>query len=129
MNTLTNVNPFISLFIFQKMEKEGDPLRGINRSFPVKALLDSGSLAGDFISHKVVNIFNPIYIYETDFTVCSGMDGSCLDKLNDLYVSIYTEENSSSDIVHNNFTEIVDFELMNSNYKMYSLFTFYKIQT
>jgi hypothetical protein len=24
MNTLTNVNPYISLTIFQKMEKEGD---------------------------------------------------------------------------------------------------------
>jgi hypothetical protein len=60
MNTLTIVNTYISLIIFQKMEKEGDPLRRINRSFQVKALLDTGSLAGDFISHKVVNIFNPV---------------------------------------------------------------------
>jgi hypothetical protein len=119
MNTLTNVNPYMSLIIFQKMEKEGYPLKRISRSFQVKALLDTGSLAGDFISHKVVNIFNPIYIYETDFTVYSGMDGSCLDKLNaiDLYVSIYPEENNFSDVVHNDFTEIVDFELMNSSYK------------
>ena len=41
----------------------------------VEALLDTGSLAGDFISEKTVNIFNftPTHT-DSHLTVCLGLD-------------------------------------------------------
>ena len=41
----------------------------------VNALLDTGSLAGDYVSRRVVDKINlqPV-ISETSYTVCSGLD-------------------------------------------------------
>jgi hypothetical protein len=60
-------------------------------SLRVQALLDTGSLAGDFISDKILsNLPSPLLVYNTHFSVCSGMDDRCINKLNaiDLYVSM-----------------------------------------
>ena len=45
----------------------------------VNALLDRGSLAGDFIAEDVVVRYNrrPV-LSDTSYTVCSGLDDRCL---------------------------------------------------
>jgi hypothetical protein len=87
---------------FQNMEK-GDIE---STSLRVQALLDTGSLAGDFISDKILsNLPPPLLVYNTDFSVCSGMDGRYINKLNaiDLYVSMCTENALSNNrLVHTN---------------------------
>jgi hypothetical protein len=82
-------NPYLSIKLFQNSGKEVE-----ERSIKVQALLDTGSLAGDFISDEVLsNLPSPLLVYNTDFTVCSGMDGNCINKLDaiDLCVSMCTE--------------------------------------
>ena len=46
----------------------------------MNALLDTGSLAGDFVSRRVVDKFNlqPV-ISETSYTICSGLDNQCYE--------------------------------------------------
>ena len=46
----------------------------------VVALLDTGSLAGDFIAEDVVLIYNlePI-LSDAIYTVCSGLDNRCME--------------------------------------------------
>ena len=60
----------------------------------VEALLDTGSLAGDFISEKTVNKFNftPIQT-NSKLQVCSGLDNTCynVDTKIDLCVTFYNE--------------------------------------
>jgi hypothetical protein len=102
LNSMDNTNPYLCITLFQKKEEEASPGQGPK----VQALLDTGSLAGDFISDKVLpHLPLPLLVYSTDFTVCSGMDGTCINKLNaiDLYVSMCTENALSNDRpVHTN---------------------------
>jgi hypothetical protein len=102
LNSLNNANPYLSITLFQNMEK-GDKE---SANLRVQALPDTGSLAGDFISDKVLsNLSLPLLICNTDFSVCSGMDGNCINKLNaiDLYVSMCTENALSNNrLVHTN---------------------------
>ena len=43
------------------------------------ALLDTGSLAGDFIAEDVVVRYNlKTVLSDTSYTVCSGLDSRCL---------------------------------------------------
>ena len=45
----------------------------------VDALLDTGSLAGDFIAEDVVVRYNlELVLSDTSYTVCSGFDNRCL---------------------------------------------------
>ena len=45
----------------------------------VDALLDTGSLAGDFIAEDVVVRYNlKPFMSDTSYTVCSGLDNRCL---------------------------------------------------
>ena len=45
----------------------------------VDALLDTGSLAGDFIAEDVVVRYNlELVLSDTSYTVCSGLDNRCL---------------------------------------------------
>ena len=60
----------------------------------MEALLDTGSLAGDFISEKTVNKFNftPTQT-NLQLTVCSGLDNTChnLNTKGDLGVTFYND--------------------------------------
>ena len=61
--------------VLEEVEEEGS-LR-----IPVKALLDSGSLAGDFISRNIIDKLNASkYITYVNTTICSGFDNHCMDK-------------------------------------------------
>jgi hypothetical protein len=110
LNSLKNANPYLYVTLFQNMKK-GDIE---STSLRVQALLDTGSLAGDFISDKISsNLPSPLLLYKTDFSVCSGMDGRCINKLNaiDLYVSMCTgNAQSNNRLVHTN-----DFKNFNNN--------------
>jgi hypothetical protein len=51
-----------------------------SRSVKVKGLLDSGSLAGDFISQEIVENFDLnsfAHLHKSNEKVCSGLDNSC----------------------------------------------------
>ena len=80
----------------------------------MEALLDTGSLAGDFISEKIVNKFQYTPI-QTDlkYTVGSGLDNSCYSvntKL-ELRVTFYSE------ILNKNDTYDIDaITLKNTNW-------------
>ncbi len=55
----------------------------------VSALLDSGSLAGDFISQRVVDKLNAsTYVTYINTTVCSGFAHKCSHKFPPIYLSI-----------------------------------------
>jgi hypothetical protein len=110
LNSLKNANPYLYIILFQNIEKgdkESENLR-------VQALLDTGSLAGYFISDKILlNLPLPLLVYNTDFSVCSGMNGNCINKLDaiDLYVSMCTENTLSNNrLVHTN-----DFKIFKDN--------------
>ena len=66
----------------------------------MEALLDTGSLAGDFISEKTVNKFNftPTQT-NLQLTVCSGLDNTChnLNTKVDLGVTFYNELLNNND--------------------------------
>ena len=58
-----------------------DPTEPPPNSILAQVLLDSGSLAGDFISRDMLlRLQGERHVYKTQqpFTVCSGMDGSCV---------------------------------------------------
>ena len=58
-----------------------DPKEAPPNSIAAKVLLDSGSLAGDFISRDMLlRLQGDRHVYKTPrpFTVCSGMNGSCI---------------------------------------------------
>ena len=61
----------------------------------IKALLDSGSLAGDFIAERVISNYKlePYIVSTTTRKVCSGLDNKCFDisKSIQLVVSIFSE--------------------------------------
>jgi hypothetical protein len=61
----------------------------------VKALLDTGSIAGDFIAARVISLYRlePYVISNTTRTVCSGLDNKCYDISSSisLNVSFYSE--------------------------------------
>jgi hypothetical protein len=53
-----------------------------NRGIKAHALLDSGSLAGDFISQHTLTLLGGIgreYISPEPLRVCSGLDNACYD--------------------------------------------------
>ena len=57
----------------------------------VSALLDTGSLAGNFLSSRIVEILNAFpYVYSTKshFSVCSGLDNTCYSSNKMLDLSI-----------------------------------------
>ena len=66
----------------------------------VEALLDTGSLAGDFVSEKTVNKFNftPTQT-NSQLTVCSGLDNTChnLNTKLDLGVTFHNELLNNND--------------------------------
>ena len=66
----------------------------------MEALLDTGSLAGDFISEKAVTRFNftPTHT-DSKLTVCSGLDNTChtLNTKVDLGVTFHNELLNNND--------------------------------
>ena len=75
------------LFLLQQMSRRGattmatDPTEAPPNSVLAQVLLDSGSLAGDFISRDMLlRLQGERHVYKTvqPFTVCSGMDGACV---------------------------------------------------
>ena len=55
------------------------PLERTSVRMEMNALLDTGSLAGDFIPEDVVVRYNlkPV-LSDTSYTVCSGLDNRCM---------------------------------------------------
>ena len=75
------------LFLLQQMSRRGattmatDPTEAPPNSVLAQVLLDSGSLAGDFISRDMLlRLQGERHVYKTaqPFTVCSGMDNTCV---------------------------------------------------
>ena len=68
----------------------------------MEALLDTGSLAGDFISEKAVNRFHftPTHTNSV-LTVCSGLDNTCrtLNTKVDLGVTFHNELLNNNDTI------------------------------
>lgn len=57
------------------------PETAVGRSVMCRALLDSGSLAGDFINGRMLSALNGVEYLRSDsaeFTVCSGLDNKCV---------------------------------------------------
>ena len=73
---------------------------GISDEVGVNALLDTGSLAGDFVSRRVVDrhSLKPI-ISDTIYTVCSGLDNKCyeVNTMLLLRVSFFNELENKND--------------------------------
>lgn len=61
----------------------------------VKALLDTGSIAGDFIADRIISLYHlePYVTSTTTRTVCSGLDNKCYDisRSISLNISLYSE--------------------------------------
>ena len=77
-----------------------------SKSLKVQEMLDKGSLAGELISYKILlELPLTLHVYNNDFSVCSGMDGNCINKLDaiDLYVTMCTENTLYNNrLVHRN---------------------------
>ena len=75
------------LFLLQQMSRRGattmakDPTEAPPNSVLAQVLLDSGSLAGDFISRDMLlRLQGEVFVYKTaqPLKVCSGMNGQCV---------------------------------------------------
>ena len=77
-------------------------IQGMQRSVSGEALLDTGCLAGDFISERIVDNNNLRFLVKNSintYTVCSGLDNQCYDIRNSipLRVSFLNEAINNSD--------------------------------
>jgi hypothetical protein len=98
----------------------------------VKALLDTGSIAGDFIAARVISIYNlESHITSTSSrTVCSGLDSKCYDisKSIALNVSFYSELLNKTETFEINATILsstpIDLVIGRPSIKKYNLFSF-----
>jgi hypothetical protein len=64
----------------------------------VKALLDTGSLAGDFVAFRTLQVLNlePYILTHGSRLVCSGLDNSCYDVSSYIALQVsYFSENSN----------------------------------
>jgi len=58
-------------------------------SFPILALLDTGSLAGDFISQQVVDKLNAkLKLVSVNTTICSGFNNQCSNKFESITIHL-----------------------------------------
>ena len=108
VNTLTHVNhsDYLQMFVsISQMDQHPNPsllsLPSANsleearesRSIrvPVTALLDSGSLAGDFISRRMIDKLSASkFVTHVNTTVCSGFDNHCLNKFPSILLDLLT---------------------------------------
>ena len=93
---------FLSVIIFipQKKMAEEERSRDATRLHAL-ALLDSGSLVGDFISHNLclsLNALHLCYTSPTPLVVCSGLDGTCYS--NDTVIDVGINFKSFNNICH-----------------------------
>ena len=78
-----------------------------------KALLDTGSLAGDFISNDFIvdlNLVNYVEIDNNEIQICSGLDNNCSSTLGSITLSLSfkNEVNNKTEfvtLVFKNFTQ------------------------
>jgi hypothetical protein len=82
---------FLSVFVSLKQQIPRQPAEAINRrplnkdtirGSNAKVLVDTGSLAGDFISHSfLIQLHGTDYVYhkKRSITVCSGLDDHCFE--------------------------------------------------
>ena len=89
LNNATPIPDFMpaQLLLHQQMSRRGattmakDPIEAPASSVLAQVLLDSGSLAGDFISRDMLlRLQGERHVYKTaqPLKVCSGMDGTCV---------------------------------------------------
>lgn len=89
------------IFLLQQMSRRGattlakDPTTAPPGSVLGQILLDTGSLAGDFISQDLLaRLKGEIFVYQTPvpLTVCSGLDGTCYTSADmiDIAILIHT---------------------------------------
>ena len=98
---------------------------------PVQALLDTGSLAGDFIAHRIILNLNYVdhVIVSKSKTVCSGLDNTCYEISNTipLRVSFFNEINLKIDTFDIIATVLksshIDLLIGRSTIKKYQLFS------
>jgi hypothetical protein len=99
---------FLTVTVSLKSQMERQPAEEANRvgvvaeegvKISASALLDTGSLAGNFLSDRIVTLLNAssyIYHSKTDISVCSGLDSTCYksNELLDLVISYDDEINN-----------------------------------
>ena len=99
LNNITANPDFVSakIFLLQQMSRRGattmpkDPLEAPSDSVDGQVLLDTGSLAGDFISPDfLLRLKGEHQVYRTaqSLTVCSGLDGTCYTSSDMLDIAI-----------------------------------------
>ena len=88
LSTLPPPSDFLTVTVSLKSQTSRQPAEAANRTEveageeakSVQALLDTGSLAGNFISQALVTELNAEkYVYRSkhSFSVCSGLDNVC----------------------------------------------------
>jgi hypothetical protein len=90
LKSSSNIN-FLSLTLVSVQLPSQERVSLKTRSVNVRGLLDSGSLAGDFISQDIVDIFDlNSYITQEILSkkVCSGLDNSCSLSVGSLTASV-----------------------------------------
>ena len=135
-------NPdFISaqIFLLQQMSRRGattlakDPVEAPPDSVLGQILLDSGSLAGDFISKDLLDrLKGQRFIYRTTqpITVCSGLDGACYTSSDmlDIAILIHTPRNTPKIIrfsVRINPSSSCDFIIGRKSLKKHNFFNMF----
>lgn len=90
LKSSSNIN-FLSLTLVSVQLPAQERVSLKSRSVSVKGLLDSGSLAGDFISQEIIEIFDLNSYVTQDISskkVCSGLDNSCSLSVGSLTASV-----------------------------------------
>jgi hypothetical protein len=96
-NTSPQNNNFLTIVVSSSYQARTSTEEAVGEGVVVEALLDSGSLAGDFISEDLIarlKCTNKTYLKEiNNLTVCSGLDNKCYDGLKtiDLMLTYNTE--------------------------------------
>ena len=79
--TSPNLLPVVLTFVSQEEGKE---------SINLDALLDTGSLAGDFVARRIVDKYNikPVIHSTAKLSICSGLDNTCYDTSKSVILSV-----------------------------------------
>jgi hypothetical protein len=107
---LTNFSPdFLSCTLVSVQVASSTEVTSLSlRNLKLRCLLDSGSLAGDFISLNLIEDFELTTYITTENSsrrICSGLDNSCSISLGSIYLSIMyiNEVNKKSEVISLSF--------------------------
>ena len=73
----------------------------VERGHRVNVLLDTGSLAGDFVSDRLVNDLglSPFVLVSTPKSVCSGFNNQCVDLHRTLQLSVFFRNELTKNLI------------------------------